>query len=120
MVNTHIIGQTAENIAVEYLAENKVQIIDRNYRTRFGEIDIIAKDKKELIFIEVKAKSTSRFGKPYEMVTERKKRKLRMTAKSYLQDTRYDIGKTDWRIDVVSIDYETGKIEWLKNAVQDE
>ena len=71
MVNTHIIGQTAENIAVEYLAENKVQIIDRNYRTRFGEIDIIAKDKKELIFIEVKAKSTSRFGKPYEMVTER-------------------------------------------------
>ena len=120
MVNTHIIGQTAENIAAEYLTENRIQIIDRNYRTRFGEIDIIAKDKKELIFVEVKAKNTSRFGKPYEMVTKRKKRKLRMTAKSYLQDSRIDSGNTPWRIDVISIDYETGKIEWLKNAVQDE
>lgn len=120
MTNTYIIGQSAEQIAVDYLTEKKIKIIDRNYRTRSGEIDIVAKDGKSFVFVEVKAKRTSRFGKPYEMVTERKKRKLRMTSKRYLQDSRVDIGKTNWRIDVISIDYETGKIEWLKSAVEDE
>ena len=117
---TQKIGEIGERLATKFLEQKGFVIIDRNYRTRFGEIDIIAKDKKELIFVEVKAKNTSRFGKPYEMVTKRKKRKLRMTAKSYLQDSRIDSGNTPWRIDVISIDYETGKIEWLKNAVQDE
>lgn len=120
MVNTHLIGQTAEDIAAEYLTENKLRIIDRNYRTRFGEIDIIAQNKKEFIFVEVKAKNTSRFGKPYEMVTGRKKKKLISTAKGYLTEINLDIEKIDWRIDVISIDYESGQIEWLKNAVQDE
>ncbi|RJO60083.1 YraN family protein [candidate division WS5 bacterium] len=119
MVNTYIIGQTAEQIAADFLAENKLKVIDRNYRTRFGEIDIIAKHKKEFIFIEVKAKNTSRYGKPYEMVTEKKKKKLIMTAKSYLSNIDVDIEKVDWRIDVISIDYETGKIDWLQNAVED-
>lgn len=120
MVNTHIIGQTAEDIAVEYLTAQKIKVIDRNYRTRYGEIDIIAKDGKEIIFVEVKAKNTSRFGKPYEMVTAKKKKKLISTSKSYLLDNRLIIEKVNWRIDVISIDYETGQIEWLKNAVQDE
>jgi putative endonuclease len=120
VVNTHIIGQTAEDIAVEYLVAQKIKVVERNYRARFGEIDIIAKDKKELIFVEVKAKSTSRFGKPYEMVTSRKKKKLISTSKNYLMENRLDIENTHWRIDVISIDYETGQIQWLKNAVFDE
>lgn len=120
MVNTHIIGQTAEDIAAEYLVSQKIKVVDRNYRTRYGEIDIIAKDKKEFIFVEVKAKNTSRFGKPYEMVTAKKKKKLISTSKRYLIDNGFNIEKDSWRIDVISIDYETGKIEWLKDAVQDE
>ncbi|MDO8507671.1 MAG: YraN family protein [bacterium] len=119
MVNTHIIGQTAEDMAAEYLIENKLRIIDRNYRTRFGEIDIISKEKKKFVFVEVKAKNTSRFGKPYEMVTAKKQKKLISTAKGYLTEIGLDIEKIDWRIDVISIDYETGTIEWLKNAVED-
>jgi len=119
MTNTHIIGQTAEDLACDFLVANKLEIVDRNYRTRFGEIDIVAQYKKEFIFVEVKAKNTSRFGKPYEMVTEKKKRKIISTAKRYLLENRIDMGKTDWRIDIISIDYETGNIEWLKNAVED-
>lgn len=119
MVNTFIIGQTAEQVAADYLVENKIKIIDRNYRTRFGEIDIISKYKKEYVFVEVKAKNSSRFGKPYEMVTEKKKKKLIATSKSYLTENGLDIEKVDWRIDVVSIDYETGKIDWIKNAVEE-
>lgn len=119
MTNTHIIGQKAENIAADFLITNKIKVIDRNYRTRFGEIDIIAKDKKKFVFVEVKAKNTSRFGKPYEMVTEKKKKKLISTSKRYLMDHGFEIEKDSWRIDVISIDYETGTIEWLKNAVED-
>jgi len=120
VVNTYLIGRKAEDIATEYLFENKIRVVDRNYRTRFGEIDIIAKHGKEYIFVEVKAKSTSRFGKPYEMITGRKKKKLIRTAKRYLTENGFNIEEVDWRIDVISIDYETGKIEWLKNAITDE
>lgn len=119
MKNTYIFGKESEDLAVDFLTDNKVKIIDRNYRTRFGELDIIAKDGKEIIFLEVKAKSTSRFGKPYEMVTERKKKKLISTAKIYLLENRFDINKTDWRIDIISIEYESGKIDWIKNAVEE-
>ena len=120
MVNTYLIGQKAEDIAVQYLSENKIEIVDRNYRTRFGEIDIIAKNKKKFIFVEVKAKSTSRFGKPYEMVTDRKKQKLIRIAKGYLTENSFDIEGVAWRIDIISIDYESEKIEWIQNAVLDE
>ncbi len=119
MVNTHLIGQFGEELACDYLAINKLKIVARNYRTRFGEIDIIAWDGKQFVFIEVKAKNTSNFGKPYEMVTERKKKKIVATAKSYLLDHGHDLETQDWRIDIVSIDYENSKVEWLKNAVED-
>jgi putative endonuclease len=120
VVNTHIFGQNAENLASEYLSGENVKVVDRNYRTRFGEIDIIGRDGKQIVFFEVKAKSTSNFGKPYEMVTARKKRKIISTAKSYLLEKRINPEGKDWRIDVISIDYENGQIEWMKNAVIDE
>lgn len=120
MTNTHIIGQKAEDIAAEYLSEMKINVIDRNYRTRYGEIDIIAKEKKEFIFVEVKAKSTSRYGRPYEMVTGKKQKKLISTSKSYLIEKGFEIENTFWRIDVLSIDYEKGNIEWIKNAIFEE
>lgn len=119
MTNTHIIGQKAEDVAADFLITNKIKVVDRNYRTRFGEIDIVAKDRKSFVFVEVKAKQTSRFGKPYEMVTAKKEKKLIATSKNYLIEHKIDPEAADWRIDVVSIDYETGQIEWLKNAVED-
>jgi len=119
VINTHILGQSAEDLAVEYLTENKVRVVDRNYRTRFGEIDIIGSDSKQIVFFEVKAKSTSDFGKPYEMVTAKKKRKIISTAKSYLLEKKINPEGSDWRIDVVSIDYENDQIEWIKSAVTD-
>ncbi len=119
MTNTHIIGQSGEELACEFLVENKLKVIARNFRTRFGEIDIICKDRKMIVFVEVKAKNTDNYGKPYEMVTNRKKRKLIATAKNYLIENKTDPEKTDWRIDIISI--SKGKeIKWLKNAVTED
>ncbi len=117
--NTHLIGNEGEETACQFLKDNGIQVVERNFRTRYGELDIICKDGKLLIFVEVKAKNTDNFGKPYEMVTGRKKRKLIATAKNYLLDKGINPEKSDWRIDIISI--SKGKeIQWLKNAVTED
>jgi len=108
--NTKLIGDAGEDLACEYLQKNSYKIVARNYRTRFGEIDIIAKDSLCLVFVEVKMKSSARFGFPYEMVTPKKIEKIKRTAESYIADNCY---KGEWRIDVVSIFGEN--IEHFKN-----
>lgn len=117
MKNTHVIGQKAEDLAANFLVGKGLKIIERNFRTRFGEIDIICKDGKTLVFAEIKAKNSLKYGSPYEMVTSRKKEKLINTAKNYLIENKYDPEKIDWRIDVVSIENKNCKIDWFKNAV---
>lgn len=117
MTNTYLIGQSAEQIAADYLTEKGLLVVGRNYRNRFGEIDIIAKDGKDFVIVEVKSKRTSSFGKPYEMITKKKKRKLVATSKNYLVSEGIDIEKINWRIDVISVDYKKGEIEWIKNAI---
>lgn len=117
MVNTRNIGNEAEELATDFLVKNKIKIIDRNYRTRFGEIDIVGKRDGKVIFFEVKAKNTSLYGYPYEMVTTAKKKKLISTAKSYLLEKGFNIEETDWSIDVVSVDYVAGTIKRIENAV---
>ncbi len=119
MKNTHLIGNKGEDLACEFLREKKLKIVERNFRTRFGEIDIICKDRKMIVFVEVKAKNTDNFGRPYEMVTDKKKQKIIATAKNYLMESKLNPEKCDWRIDIISI--SKGKeIKWLKNAVTED
>jgi TIGR00252 family protein len=76
MYDRHIIGEFGENIIEKYLASIDYEIIYRNFRCRQGEIDIVAKDKDELVFIEVKTRTSNIYGRPVEAVTERKKRNI--------------------------------------------
>jgi len=91
-------GRTGEDIAAEFLSNKHFQILERNFSNKFGEIDIIAKDKDVLVFVEVKTKIGIDFGSPEEMVGRGKLHRIRSMATMYLK------GKSvSCRIDVVAI-----------------
>ena len=80
-MNVHIkkeLGNIGEQIAVEYLEKNNYQILKRNFYCRQGEIDIIAKDKKEIVFIEVKTRSNLKYGRPAEAVNTQKLQHMKL------------------------------------------
>lgn len=99
MYNKRKIGLEGESKAVEYLKSKSYQIIETNYHSRYGEIDIIAKDKDTFVFIEVKYRKNSKFGLGSESVSMKKISSISKTARYYLKSE--DI---DCRFDVVSID----------------
>jgi putative endonuclease len=109
-------GKKSERLAAEYLRRKGYRIIETNYRSPMGEIDIIAKEKGTLVFVEVKARRSSRFGSPKGAVTPAKQRKISMAALDYLK--RFGQDDTRARFDVVAIDIKAGKtdIEVVKNA----
>ncbi|BBO89198.1 YraN family protein [Desulfosarcina ovata] len=109
-------GKKSERLAAEYLKLNGYRILETNYRTRQGEIDIIAREKGTIVFVEVKARSSRSFGNPKGAVTPAKQRKISMAALEYLKQS----GQTgaSARFDVVAIDTAAGTtdIEVVKNA----
>ena len=86
-----ITGQCGEDAATEFLKRKKYKIIERNYKNKFGEIDIIAKTKTDLVFVEVKTRSSEKFGTPAEAVTYYKKQKIVNTAQYYLYKNPTDL-----------------------------
>lgn len=94
-------GNSAEYLAERFLIEKGYQILDRQFLTRLGEIDLIAKDGDEVVFVEVKARRTTEFGYPEESVTPQKLRKIGMTAELYLRTQK--LPNVPYRVDVVSI-----------------
>lgn len=113
MQNKRSVGTEKENIAVEYLSENKAEILARNYYFRGGEIDLIAKDGEYVCFIEVKYRKNSSFGAPEEAVTTAKQKKIIRGAKLFLYQNRYPTD-TPCRFDVVSVYGD--EINWIKDA----
>lgn len=95
------IGKLGEDLAVKYLKNKKYIILDRNYRCRQGEMDIIAKDNEEIVFIEVKTRTTIEFGKPAEAVNYIKREHLQNIARYYLYIKK--ITKIPVRFDVIEI-----------------
>lgn len=95
------IGAIGEEIAADLLKRNGLVILARNFRCRYGEIDIVAKDHKTLVFIEVKTRKSLRFGRPEEAVDYRKRAKLRLLAALYLKDNVTQV--TSYRFDVYAI-----------------
>ena len=81
MYQRHETGKIGEDIAVRYLNEKGYQIIERNFECIQGEIDVIAKDKKELVFIEVKTRASALYGLPKEAVDKTKQKHLTKTIK---------------------------------------
>ena len=108
-----VYGGFGEKKAREYLENKKYQILATNHRNKIGEIDIIAKDKDTIVFIEVKYKASLLFGHPREMVTYAKQNKIRRVALSYLQQKGL-VDKVNIRFDV--IDVLGDKITHIENA----
>lgn len=112
-MNKRRIGQEKEKEAAEYLESRGVEILQFNYRNRSGEIDIIAKDKEYLVFVEVKYRYNTDKGSPLEAVDMHKQRQICKVANYYRMT--HGIGDfTPIRYDVVGI--EGDKITWIPNA----
>lgn len=95
------IAVIGENLAVEYLRKKGYKIIDRNFRKRYGEIDIIALSGDTLVFIEVKTRKSLSYGMPLESITSRKLREITNTAEYYIL-THSKLPKL-LRIDAISV-----------------
>ena len=101
------LGAWGEQQAVEYLRRQGMKILEQNFTTKVGEIDIIARDKKYLVFVEVKTRRSQLFGTPQEAVGPRKQRQIIRTAHWYLQN--HPGGKYQPRFDVIAILCQSGK-----------
>ena len=114
-------GLRGEKLACEFLGKNGYDIIERNYRCTEGEIDVVARQQDTLVFIEVRTKTSRRFGGPEESITPVKASRLRKLAERYGQNHN-NLPET-WRIDVVAIqmnkDGRASRIEIIENAVSE-
>mgnify|MGYP002478628655 FL=1 len=109
------LGKKGEDIACRALKKDKYRIVEKNYRCRQGEIDIIAEDRdKVLCFVEVKAKSSMDFGLPEEAVTRHKQGRIQAAAYSYIESK--GIKSRAMRFDVVSVDLKSIETRIIKNA----
>lgn len=118
MLNRHQqYGQQGEQIAAAFLKKRGYKILERNYRTPLGEIDIIAKQGRTIVFVEVKSRKTDRFGSPKESITRAKQARLTRTALCYLKET--DQMDVSARFDVVIVRGDDKKeTEIITNAFE--
>ncbi|MFA6522399.1 MAG: YraN family protein [Patescibacteria group bacterium] len=98
-----VFGDRGELLAERELRKKGLQILERQYQTKGGEIDLIAKDGNEIVFVEVKTRQTHTFGYPEEAVTNRKIRALMRAVEFYLRE--HHLEETPWRMDVVAIEW---------------
>lgn len=116
MSSDRALGERGEDLAAAFLEQQGYHILRRNYRYKHLEIDIVARDGSELVFVEVKARSSFRYGDPEYFVTESKQRKLRQAAEAYVQLQVREL--IPCRFDVIAIAERDGRTEvrHLKNA----
>jgi len=114
-VNT--LGKEGEDIALDFLRKKGFIIVRKNYRTAFGEIDIIAKDREVIVFVEVKTRADIAFGHPFEAVDKRKREKIRKVALSFMKTQKKEFPS---RFDVMSITRNGGRtsIEHIQDAFE--
>ena len=113
------LGRAGEEAAAAYLTAQGYRIIDRNFRCKTGEIDIIAGDRETYVFIEVKTRQSSRFGAPAEAVTRQKQKQISRTALAFL--SRHNLADAPARFDVISVlsDGSEMKISHIVSAFED-
>ena len=99
------LGKLGESFAAQKLEAQGYRIKDRNWRTAEGEVDIIAEEGDTIVFVEVKARRSRRFGMPEEAITKKKRQNLIKAALAYL-DTN-DLQETNWRFDFIAIEWST-------------
>jgi putative endonuclease len=100
------LGRTGERLAAEELSRQGYCILERNFRCSYGEIDLVAEDEHDLIFVEVKTRRGNAYGLPEEAVTFRKQQKIIQVASYYLD--LHACSERSWRIDVVAVQLDQG------------
>lgn len=113
------VGARGERLAADYLESRGYKILERNFRCREGEIDIVARQGECLVFVEVRTRKSRDFGTPEESVTFSKREKLVSLADAYIQTC--DDPPPSWRIDVVAVELTSGnrvlRLRHIENAV---
>ena len=111
-----ILGAEGERAAEKFLRRQRYTILQRNYRCRSGEVDLVALDGRTVVFVEVKTRTQPEFGSPFEAVDQRKQRQIQRVAQRYL--TEHRLHDRDARFDVVGVWWENGRVhcELIRNA----
>jgi putative endonuclease len=107
------LGRTGERLAAEELVRCGYRILERNFRCRYGEIDLVAEDGSDLVFVEVKTRRGIAYGRPEDAVTGEKQRKIIVVANHYLD--LHTCFERSWRIDVVAVQLSvSGRLEEIR------
>ncbi|MDP2926905.1 MAG: YraN family protein [bacterium] len=113
-------GRRGEEIAREYLEKKGYKIIEQNYKTKYAEIDLVARQKNELVLVEVRTKTGEDFGAPEETINGKKKRKLRGNALAYARAAKWS---GPLRVDAVCIvlkkDHSVERLNHYENVIED-
>ena len=112
-INKRRLGAFKESLAADYLKSKGVKILEQNYRCRAGEIDLIASDGEQIIFLEVKYRSSGSMGESLRAVDHRKRKVICKVAGYYLYSVLHSMDLS-CRFDVIGIDQ--GDITWIQNA----
>lgn len=117
LIQSDSLGPWGEEEASRFLRKKGCKILERNYRAPGGEIDIVARDKKLIIFVEVKTRSSTDFAQPWEAVGYRKRQKIKTAARFYIEE--HACRTSEFRFDIVSIVQNSAmkaEIEWIQQA----
>ena len=113
----YVLGKEGEKVALQYLKNKKCRIVTKNFRMYRGEIDIIAYDRKALVFVEVKTRKSRKFGLPEESVTFSKQKQIKKIACGFL--VKNNLQDVECRFDVLSLHFDEDEgytIHHIKNA----
>lgn len=112
MISNKEKGNLGELAALNYLIQNDYIILDRNFRTKYGEIDIIAKDKDYIVFVEVKTRKDLKLGLPCESVTANKQHRIARMALLYIAKNK--LQDYSFRFDVIEILIDSNEVKYLR------
>ena len=114
------LGKWGEDKAARFLKNKGYLVLETNYRCRWGEIDIVAVDEGQIVFVEVRTRNGNEFGTPEESITPTKRRRLVVTAEHYLGDHGQE--GLDWRVDLIAIRLGSGqrleRVDHYRHAVE--
>lgn len=123
LINSQAFGNAAESKAARYLRSFGLRLLCKNYRSRYGEIDLIMADSNTLVFVEVRYRRSENFGGALSSVTAVKQKKIRLTAAHYLQ-AHPQLQSSNCRFDVIGLTHASTdathtaelRFDWIKNA----
>lgn len=114
MTSSQILGRKAESSALRYLQRQGLELIARNYTTRYGELDLVMRDQTTTVFVEVRKRKSQNFGHAAETIDWHKRKRLAMAADSWLQKNNC---RGACRFDVITVD-GTNDPRWIRNAFE--